>query len=268
MVDPDLLEKIKTELYDSGQPLEISTLLTLSKEDWNVTPNVRYFDKLSVQDKEIDIVAERYSEDISNIQFKKILFIECKKSSKKPWVFIKQENITPSVLDLNIIKHGKCPIGYGYFDKSIEKGIHVYAKYPLHSYAIVPLCKDDKGKENGKQREQIFHATNQVLSVLSFYCKREQRRITETPENACCGTQLQLLYPIIVFDGVLLSASITPTGIDIEESDVIHYRVHYELPALSPFIIEKEESNPSTFFKSHIISIVRSTFLESYLQNF
>jgi hypothetical protein len=256
MAEKDLVARIKEEIQNAGQPLELKTYLTLQRNSWDAEPSVYYNDNESRVKREIDIVA-RKTKDNGQTEYENTLIIECKKSAQKPWVFFKQDSITPSVLDMNIIKYGNCNIGLGFFDKGFSKGMHPFCNYPMHTCSLVAFSK-------GGESNQIFHAVEQVLSALTFFTDRAKRQIDQSDRN--WSPRVVVVYPIIVFDGQLVSASIVDDQMVIDEVSVIQYRINQEFSTNKPLMIEKDSSGPSPNYKSYIIPIVREDHFEKYIQ--
>jgi len=255
-IDDDFFEKVINDIKKSGQPLELKTLITLKKNGWSVTPSVFYNDIESRKKREIDIIAKKEGRDIGNTKYEKKFIVECKKSSNKPWVFFKQEDFFADVWDLNIIRYGNCEAGWGFFDRSITKGTHHFAKFPIHTCSVAAFT-------NEKESSQIFHAVDQVLSALTFYSERAKRQTSQWENywQSC----IEIVYPITVFEGKLLSASIVKDEITLEESPVVHYRIFNELFTDEPLIIDSDQS-PLMAHKSYIVAIVQYDHFEKYIQ--
>ena len=86
----EIEENIIKEINSSGFPLEVYVSIILNKNGWNVKPSFDYFDEKINDYREADILANKRSELQNILNF---LVIECKKSSEKPWMFIKQKRI-------------------------------------------------------------------------------------------------------------------------------------------------------------------------------
>jgi len=95
-----LEDQIKKQINNSGFPLEIFVSIMLKKHQWSVRPSITYYDKIIEDYRESDIIAYKKSEieHISNF-----LVIECKKSTKNPWVFIKQNREGNLSENLNLV---------------------------------------------------------------------------------------------------------------------------------------------------------------------
>ncbi|MEN6341757.1 MAG: hypothetical protein ABFC89_04270 [Methanospirillum sp.] len=251
-------KRVTEQIVDSGLPLELRTFLLLDKNGWYVEPNVFYSDIESNDKREIDLIAKKRANDLGRATNERILIIECKKNTSKPWVFFKQEKVRPFVSDLNVIQYGNCGAGFGYWDMTISKGAHHFCKYPIHTCSLVPFS-------NRNESNQIFGAVEQVLSALSFYANRAQRQLAAIDPDTC-SPHLEVVYPVIVFDGRLLSASINGDEIHLEDTPVIHYRVYNELMNRAPLIIEAPERSTYTTFKSYIISIIHKDHFEEYIR--
>lgn len=256
--DDAFFKRVTAQIVDSGLPLELKTFLILDKNGWYVEPSVFYNDIESNNKREIDLIAKKGADDIGRTTYERILIIECKKNASKPWVFFKQEKVSPFVSDLNIIQYGNCETGFGFWDMTISKGAHHFCEYPIHTCALVPFS-------NRNESNQVFDAVEQVLSALNFYANRAQRQIAEIDPDHC-PPHLEVVYPVVVFDGRLLSASIDGDEIHLEDAPVIHYRVYNELLNQAPLIIEAPDRCTFTTFNSYIISIIHKDHLEEYIR--
>jgi len=265
MIKEDLLTRVKKGIQNAGQPVELKTFLTLQKDGWYVEPSVYYNEIDTNKKREIDLIAKKKSKDVEQTEYENILIIECKKSAKKPWVFFKQKSIAPFVSDLNVIRYGNCDAGFGYFDMSISKGAHHFCKYPIHTCSLVAYSNDTDSDQNDRESNQIFRAVEQVLSALTFFAERAKRQIDQSDNN--WSPRIEVVYPIIVFDGPLLSASITDDDIAIEETSVVHYRMYQEFLTSEPLMIEKDSCGPSANYKSYIIPIIRQDHFEEYIHS-
>lgn len=87
--EKDILE----DVLKSGFPTEIKAANTLISEGWMVFRNFPYIDRDSGKERSYDIRAVKYGPKHSPLKehayFMVKLFVECKYSSNKPWVFFR-----------------------------------------------------------------------------------------------------------------------------------------------------------------------------------
>lgn len=257
-----LEEKIKKEISNSGFPLEIYSSILLNKHQWNVRPALNYYDKTLGEYRENDILAHKKVDGATIINF---LVIECKKSAKNPWVFIKNSKTMLISENLNIVHSQNCKILYHSLEETMK--FHHYS-YTPRCYASFVACTTDQNahlndqSKNSKISQSIFHAKNQILSALMQF----EDKWTTMNKPSLCNT-LIFFYPIIVFEGLLYSATITERDIQLSEEN--HLLLNVEREQSNNFDIYL---NATTFrrqnYKSYLIDIVKKEYFDEYLNNF
>ncbi|MDD4352967.1 MAG: hypothetical protein PHN56_00765 [Candidatus Nanoarchaeia archaeon] len=256
-MNKELENKIKEDIKKSGFPLEIESSLILNKKGWSVVNSSRYYNENKKDYSEIDIVATKEHE-IKGI--KNILIIECKKFHEGQWVFFKQEISKPNVYNLNIVENGRNISSYSWFDKNLMANHH-YLKNPICTYSIVPHTKG-KGEVNEKKQKMIYDAVSQVVEALMFYLIRDNKMLNQNNIN-----EIYLVYPVIVFDGPLFSASVKEGDIELKEEN--HIQLLFSLQLNNPFQIQWDyKSRKVIKQKNIIIDIVKKEYFEEYLKNF
>jgi hypothetical protein len=260
MIDPSkkiLEESITEEINKSGYPLEISISIVLNRNGWSVRPSLDYFDEILKDYREADIVAYK---DANCCNIFNILVVECKKSVEKPWVFIKQNRIGNLSENLNIACFRQDFIYYDKLEETMD--YHHYSKTPLCTYYIVPFTAEDK-KDNQKLAKSIFHAKNQVISALSHIYEQRTKMFKESREI----TRRDFLYPVIVFDGTLYSASINENETILIEENHVLLSLERELPQKRTIGLS-ENSSRYQEYKPFIIDIIKKEYFENFLKEF
>ncbi len=253
----DFTKRILDEINKSGFPLEIHTSTVLNQEGWFVENNPNYFDDKIKEHREIDIVAHKPSKKFKNGH--NLLVIECKKSANKPWLFFKQKKVENSVLNMNIAAFGDGSEYKWYEDFMVE---HYYSKNFICTYYMVPYLSQSNENRGKNQESDIYRAVKQVMNALIFYSTRESRNI-----NKYKFKDIKFIYPVIIFDGVLLSAFIEENEIDIKEENHILLSINLELDDAAELRWGAKESK-LVFCKPFIIDIVKKEYLKQYLENF
>ena len=252
----EIEENIIKEINSSGFPLEVYVSIILNKNGWNVKPSFDYFDEKINDYREADILANKRSELQNILNF---LVIECKKSSEKPWVFIKQKRIGRLSENLNIA----CPFQKWVYYEILEKTMnsHHYSKRPICTYYIVPFTNDEK--KNLKLSQSIFHAKNQVITVMTRLVNQRNESFRDFPD----AVSKFFYYPIIVFDGTLYSATINEDHIDLHEENHLLLSVERELPKKRSIHISENTSSDQSY-KPYLIDIVKKEYFEEFIHIF
>ena len=255
----NLISKIKNELKKSGHPVSLRASIILNKKGWYVRNAPRYFNPNLKISREIDIVAQKKSIYVKNAI--DVLIVECKKSKDYPWVFFRQNKFNTDVLSLNV-DMAETTEGaiYDWLEKRVFKK-HYYYRRPCYTYYFVANAKPDS-----KVSKQIFDATGQVLSALSFYFVQRSNLISEYKLKPRVPT---FFYPIIVFDGKMFEAEIKERNTNIKETNWISLWIEKELeePLLMRFLY-KQGFRRIVCSKPIIIDIVKLGYFEEFLKNF
>jgi len=246
-------DKIIEEIKNSGYGLEINSALSLNKNEWQTTVNSRYYDSEIKGFREIDIVALRENKKIKGVE--DCLVIECKKSEKNPWVFFSKNILsTKNLFNLNIVAGGDGS-HYKQFEKFAQA--HYYSKSPVHTYYMVAHAND-----NNSKRVMIAKAIDQVLSSLLFLYEQEYLFMDKYKVNAA-----RIMYPVIVFDGELLSALVDKDNVQVSEAK--HIQLHIVRQAKTAIDIPwSKEMMRILKSKTFIVDIVQKDYFEEFLKNF
>lgn len=190
------IQNILEDIKGSGLPLEIEVSSKLKESNWAVMIHDYYIDEDEGKNREIDIGAYRRLDfdtpDFSHIHIS--LIIECKKSSDKPWVFFTAEKGREFEYPQFLIKTmGKPRIHKDLLSQKhwMEKSHYFCQKF--QKYAIIPYEPFTEGKGR-----RIFEGSMQVVKALTYQMKQTAKYL-----RFIGGNPLNLMYPIIVFDGHL-----------------------------------------------------------------
>ncbi len=221
-IDPSLEKKIIEQINISGIPCEIEILDICGKKNTGRYPNQRYRcdDKL----KEIDLHA--FFEEICfnskrTPQFTRSnLVIECKQSRKHPWVFFS----SPMYRDSDSLLFLKNESTYDtYFNRmnkySLFGQICVRMKKNHYLDASLPKCTSFFEVFSTSNKSSIYEALESVLS----YTQSEMNSWDEKKLDEF-DALTNFYYPIIVFDGILIEASISGDNITITERQHLQIR--------------------------------------------
>ncbi len=251
------IENLKKQIRKSGFPLEVNASVTLNKNNWVVFNNPRFINRQSAEWKEIDIVATKPSAVITNGQ--NLLIVECKKSADKPWIFFKQPTLKPDVFTLNIAgkREGQ---QYGLYEE--QMAAHHYLSRTVCTYYTIGYRDQHDENSSKNQESPIYRAINQVINALGFYAKREDALMRKYSLK-----NVVFIYPIIVFDGKLLSATINGSDIDISEEQHVMLYTNIEIEDVEPV---RWTPSISRFKRTKpvIIDVVHKDYFEKYLDFF
>ncbi|WP_440950850.1 hypothetical protein [Methanosphaerula subterraneus] len=249
-------EKIINEIKKGGFPLEMFSAITLNKRGWAVRPSLDYFDPQLGEFRETDIVAYKSSKtpEIFNI-----LVIECKKLEKNPWVFIQQKRLGNLSENLNIATFQHHSVFYQKLEEKMN--FHHYSKVPICTYSLVPFASEKD--PNNRLAKSIYHAKNQILSSVSrLYNQREQMH-----KESGVYSGFTFIYPIIVFDGQLFSATIDEKDIRLSEENHLILSVEKELLKKRTIQLDHDLQQDQEY-KPYFIDIIKKEYFEEFLELF
>ena len=209
-----LIDKIKSDLEESGYPLEIEVMKDLLKYKWLVTPQYHYKDPIEGKERSVDFLCLKGG----NIQSKDYerfyvnLIIECKKLEDKQWVLftindaIGRENPEAYIQFVANSRYWMMD-----FDISLQiDNLHYYKEIPVALNHYVPFNKKDS----------LYEALNQ--SINGLYSKKNQvnKELNEYDFPDWYG--YYMFVPIIVVDSNLYQYNIASD--EISEIDFLYYR--------------------------------------------
>lgn len=236
-----LSDYIKKEIIQSGFPLEITVATILDKHKWQVVPHLIYNNsEKSDKYQELDIHATKTMTSHKSKNIKSILAIECKKQETKPWVFFQQEKPNTNVFTLNM---SPLNIYYHWVETHFFHKHYYFNKKPC-SYHLPCYVRHrtKKGDEENtdippkNESEQgggdvILKAINQALDGLMYSWFMETERYEKLKVK-----HISFIYPIIVFDGKLFSATVHSSGeIETTESKFLQLKVSRAFTELTTF---------------------------------
>jgi len=188
-------------------------------------PNVRY--EFHGEVREIDLFAffetiEWKSKGRAAIQH--TTTIECKKSSKKPWVFFSSPSY--AFHEVSTFLRYSSEFDEFYSSKQAPSLLnHIRPKITKSHYVspTVPRCITyyEAFKGTSSAPSEIYRA---IDSVITFLTHREEER-----ENRALGTGdfSEFYVPIIVLDGHLFEASLSPADIKVEARQHLQLRTFH-----------------------------------------
>ncbi len=194
------IKKCMEEKFElTGFPTEEQVSLMLLNKGWTVYRNVKYRDKTERKFKEIDITAIKgFKTNMGNTQI--VLVIECKKEEKCPWVFFKGTEKVTDPLTINFVSKEKY-MDYAY--KLIERNFkgHYYFNEVPATFTFSPYRIFDVETRKNDDRDPIETAINQTLTNFTEIFAGESELVQKS------NLELVFIYPILVFNGDLISYS-------------------------------------------------------------
>jgi hypothetical protein len=238
-MDKQLTEKIKNELVKCGFPLEIYCRKELLKSGFALGSGQYYFNdenKLREIDGEADIQEEiKYKGD--KITLFSIIFIECKKSDKKQWVFF-HDKAWLSDLNFNTnIKGLEEKINLKLANE--YKNIHYYNFKNVAQNYVIPFCNP-----NSNESRQIYDS---LLGLINY----AEQHLKEKIHYKGSSPYFELNVLCVIYDGVIIMAEPTENTFKLKEAK--HVIVNF---------------NQRKEFKSYnySIDIVQRSYFKKYLE--
>lgn len=205
-MDKQLTEKIKNELVKCGFPLEIYCRKELLKSGFGLGCSQYYFNsenKLREIDGEAEI-QEKIKYKDEKITLFSIIFIECKKSDKKQWVFFHEEpyfsdlNFNTNIKDIKEKMNLKLP--------NECKNIHYYNFNNVAQNYVIPFCNP-----NSNESRQIYDS---LLSLINYY----EHHLKEKIHYNVSSPYIELNFLCVVYDGVIIMAEPTENTFKLKEA--------------------------------------------------
>ncbi|MCW4048934.1 MAG: hypothetical protein NWE89_04275 [Candidatus Bathyarchaeota archaeon] len=209
-----LIDKIKSDLEESGYPLEIEVMKELLKNKWLVTPQYHYKDPIEGKERSVDFLCLKGG----NIQAKEYerfyvnLIIECKKLEDKQWVlFTMNDAIGRENPEAYIQFVANSRDWMMNFETSLQiDNLHYNKEIPVALNHYIPFNKKDS----------LYEALNQ--SINGLYSKKKQVNKELQEHDFPVWNGYNMFVPIIVADSNLYQYNIASD--EISEVDFLYYR--------------------------------------------
>lgn len=197
-------DKIKEWLLKGGLPFEMKVSNMFLDSGFTVAQSVYYKDADEGKYRETDIIAYRYKK-INGVFVNLTFVIECKSSTDKPWIILKNDRLSNSVDDENRIYFSeKFKLSMSMIKNSTNyKSDLIFKNNVKYGYAIVT------GLNSGNDR--AYEAIQTVLKSCEHFVISTD---TSKREKVC-----NLYFPTIIIQGKLFNASMLPNN-DLELKSV------------------------------------------------
>lgn len=256
-------------MISTGFPLEVFSTNKLIDKKWITTPNIYYYETESKKEHEIDLLAIKpliFNCEINgNVErglLRQILIIECKKSTKKNWVFFirdisedKPFLITSQNFGLGHHKNIEDDLYCPDFNSIIDlKMICQHRRKKEATNYCVPFTSNDDKKDEDKNEEgrQIYKAIKSVYYALKFTKTNKDSEFEQIDSKWPNHIGIDIYYPVIIFEGNLFEAKhIGNNEFEINCTDYVDLCWH----------------SPDEELQSLSIDVVHKDFLELYLNS-
>lgn len=259
--------KVKKEIQKTGLPTEIRVTEALSNEGWTIFNEYPYLDIDENNVRTLDIVANKAflkanEKQIKEFDFDCHLYIECKKTDQRFWVFYTQTSPLPFLwLSIDQLSYD---VVAGTFNRVIEAyeksnkeltvegaGMSIFSRISVRleslSYKIalsqqqvsinnskIPsqqqVSINDRKRGNKGAKDEFYEALMQVLKTLS-----DRERNAKSGKDSKIRVN-DVVIPIIIFDGLLFECFFENGELKVSKIDYTRYLSHglpnQRLPAL------------------------------------
>ena len=243
---------LKEKIRKTGYPLEIEISSMLDRK-WVVVNTDAYLDSDEGKMRDIDITAWQYSPKTWLPILAEIgLVIECKKDDNFAWVFFTRPlefewegDIDGQYLDeIQILTKN---VEATQIEEIISKKTKLhYASAESVAVAFDEFFMKGKKKTFEKKKREIFEAENQLKKYISYYfgqCVKARYDIY----------RLNMLFPLIVFDGNMYETIIEKGKIKVSETNHVVLTTSYR-------------TSYSIWEQSLLIDVVHKDYFPSFLK--
>ena len=248
-MDEKFKQKLKLDLKKSGFGSELKTRKIFNEYNkdipycgWSIETGSIYLDKDENKSRELDLIAsdESFLNNLNISDIKYQIFCEVKKS-KSPWIVFKDIYISNEVN----VKHGS-------YNKTITDTNDIFSKVETSLPKIM--------KWQGSGIHEAFKVPNQhsrwysaFLSVVKASIDAYECDFEENFEESIDSISLNIYQPVVVLDGVLLSAEL-----DVEDEINLEEIMFVSLPF--------EYTTKKYKKEKHSVDLVSLEHLNEYLK--
>lgn len=217
MSKSDLLISVEKWLKEQGYPLEMRVAQFFLHHAWLLHHSRRYNDPITGKEREIDILA--FNDDsANNSRFHGRLVIECKWTSKRPWVlFDSSRSITSygylrsSAMNKTATKKIDNLFKQGFLSHDLSDGFPLFSSYK-ECYTVVQALR--KSNTN----DVAYSAVESAVNAADFFADQSSEHCF-------------IYIPTVIIDGELCQCNLNEKGdISVHEIDIgllIHHRSDY-----------------------------------------
>jgi hypothetical protein len=215
-----LEEHIKAHIKSSGYPLEIQVSNLVDEDGRFVINNTAYFfDEELHTGRSIDMSLmsmDTFTNELNPLFLRVDIPIECKKSESHAWVFYERKRLATNAIYMDgqihsTVQEPSSEMCFSFFFSEKLK-LH-YTKYKNQAVAY-----DEIKIQGNSDKKLIFEAINQLIKYVCYETHTTLTRISEFARQKNCEDCILLMFPAIVFDGLLYKASFDSGQLEIEET--------------------------------------------------
>lgn len=237
-------ENIKEVIEITGLPTEIKVAEILKKNKWSISHQFPYLDSDKNIIRTLDLKATKsfkksnnLKNDTSNNYFNFLLFIECKKSFQRSWVFA-TEKMPNNYIDYRITRlshdfvYDTYNLTINLLTRSEEHTIpkNIFSKIPViyqnidykiglsHEIAFRNIEKQKKDVE--RAQKYFYVAQMQLLKAI------DHQEHLIMMENYIKMQDIDMIIPLIVFNGNMFECYYEKDDLIIKKIDFIRYLTH------------------------------------------
>jgi hypothetical protein len=235
-------QKILEEISKTGFPLELRVSELLNNRGYYVANNLYYVDLDEDKGREIDIRALKNCDfKIENERYyvRHCLLIECKKSSKKPWVIFSSPETS---YDSEYFSVDCLGADFDTYSQEVGEAFD-------HLEDIHPFCRF---KRRGRSFFEPFR--DNQSGETTFRALMSTAKASIGMRNSEFGSGLNSIcffYPMVVFEGQLFEAYLNNSRVELNKTDSIIVSFFYESAKYK--------------YESFAIPVVRENALEAFL---
>ena len=257
-MNEDFRRKLLDEISRSGVPVEIETTRQLRERNWLAIPKLQFQDA-SAALHEIDVYASLIRDDEDAHEYfppGMELVVECKRSSKKPWVFF-EDNV--EIVFAKDIFHKLRVVAddpqMARWSVSVAPDGEIFAHHHYANDSIPRASAYLEAFRSHGAESDIFSAFRGI-----WYAQQCVRQWFHSRTESGDGRKrVKLVHGVVVFDGVLALAALDKSG-EWAIREVDHVMVR------TVDAITQPTSSPLTEDNEVIIDVVHTSYFGEYLK--
>lgn len=254
-------EQVKEAIEITGLPTELKASEILKKNKWSISHQFPYLDSDKNIIRTLDLKATKLfkksndlENDVANNHFNCLLFIECKKSIQRSWVFA-TEKMPNDYMDYRIKRlsqdlfYDTYNLTIKLFTKSDEHTIpiNIFSKIPVIyqnidykiglSHEIVFRNIEKQKRDVERARRNFYVAQMQLLKAIAH---QEHLIMMEDYKKM---QDIDMIIPLIVFNGNMFECYYEKDDLIINKIDFIRYLTHGLPNQKMPILIDVTTEN-------------------------
>jgi hypothetical protein len=249
-----LEEHIKSHIKSSGYPLEIQISNIVDKDSsFAINNTVYFFDEELHTGRSIDMSLmsmDTLTTELNPLFLRVDVPIECKKSESHAWVFYERERLATNAIYVDgqihsTVQELSSETSFSYlFSEKLK--LH-YSRFTSQAVAY-----DEIKIQGNSDKKLVFEATNQLIKYVCYETHTTLKRIYDFARQKNDENCILLMFPAIVFDGLLYKASFDSGQLEIKETPHVLLHTQYRCPYCNKV-------------ESYTIDVIHSSYFPEYL---